>query len=70
MTDRLSGPGAAILARYSGGECPACGRTILRGDLIVKRAGDWRHEDCDRAALPPTDDVPAGPDVDEEAHPP
>jgi hypothetical protein len=68
MSGRLSGPNAAILARYSGGECLACERPIIRGELIVKsRTGGWLHADCHRATLPATDDVPAVPDKDEEA---
>jgi hypothetical protein len=46
--DGLAGPDVAILARWPG-RCPYCARPIRRGDLIVKVAGQWLHEDCDKA---------------------
>ena len=55
----------AILARWPG-RCPYCGRAITRGDLIVKVAGQWLHDDCDRAALRPTDDVVVEHDDEDE----
>lgn len=44
----LAGPDTAILARWPG-RCPYCVRPIKRGDLIVKVAGQWLHDDCDKA---------------------
>lgn len=42
-------PDAAILARWPG-RCPYCVRPIKRGDLIVKVAGSWLHDDCEAVA--------------------
>ncbi|MEK6272454.1 MAG: hypothetical protein AABM42_07375 [Actinomycetota bacterium] len=44
----MAGPDTAILARWPG-RCPYCVRPIKRGDLIVKVAGQWLHDDCDKA---------------------
>ena len=41
----------AILARHLS-RCPACDRRIERGDLIAYVAGQWIHDDCDRAGGP------------------
>jgi hypothetical protein len=43
------GSDTAILARWPG-RCPYCVRRIQRGDLIVKVAEQWLHDDCDKAA--------------------
>ena len=66
MSGGLSGDGA-ILARWPG-RCPYCAKPIERGDLIVKVAGQWLHHECPESdGLVPTDEVPAGPNEDEEA---
>jgi transposase len=38
-------------ARRSGGTCPACRRTMVRGQSISRAAGRWGHTECLAANL-------------------